>query len=199
MSDFGATDIASNQSRENVDFCHVNDFDAPSSILYQSIPLTDIENVTAAVLLSYAEVGQPFVVRNIAREWKAREKWNEQYFQTIFADFELFSSTFATNASPVFGSLPKRDVYYGIFINDKKLADFMSGDYMYPRFIPEELHVQGEVSSILANPLPVAFTAHEIPPMHLDAQQHLGMFGSVHFTPEGAWLVHTDVGHPPCG
>ena len=148
--DFGyasTVNISRNQSRENVDFCHVNDFGAPSTS-YKPIPYADVRDVTPGVLLSYAETGQPFVVRNVANEWKAREKWNERYFQTVFANFELFSSTFATNASPTFDSvLPKKDVYYGIFINDKELAGFMSEDYEYPWFVPNNLRMQGKCNN----------------------------------------------------
>lgn len=144
VSDFGYTPATPRRyvAREDVDFCHVNDFKA-SSIYFKPILYADIKDVTPAVLLSYAELGQPFVVRNVANEWRAREKWSEQYFQTVFANFELFSSTFATNVSPIFDSLSSKNVYYGIFINDKKLADFMSGDYNYPNFIPEQLKMQG--------------------------------------------------------
>lgn len=135
-------DGASYQPGEGVDFCHVNDFSA-SNTQYEPIPLANIEDLTPAVLLSHAELGQPFAVANVSMDWKAREKWNERYFQNVFANYELFSSTFATNVSPAIDSI--ENVYYGVFINDKVLADFLSEDYNYPSFIPKELKMQGTI------------------------------------------------------
>lgn len=144
LSDFEYLPHTTSQTGEGVDFCHINDFNA-SDIHYSPIPIAHIKDVTEAMLLSYAEIGQPFVVRNVTDEWKAKERWTGQYFRTLFANFELFSSTFATNASPVFDPnlSSEKDVYYGIFINDQKLADFMAEDYVYPMFIPEMLKMQG--------------------------------------------------------
>ena len=145
LSDFAYSTAphTTSQTREGVDFCHINDFSA-SSIHYSPIPIVGVEDVTGAVLLSFADIGQPFAVRNVTNGWKARERWTEQYFGTVFANFELFSSTFTTNVSPIFDPLSsEKDVYYGIFINDQKLADSMAEDYIYPVFIPEKLKMQG--------------------------------------------------------
>ena len=137
----------SNRSSRDVDFCHINDF-SDSTLSYHSIPLFSVEEVTPVVLMSHMEKGEPFAVRDVTRDWKAKEKWNEQYFEEVFAKYELFSSTFATNISPAFDSVHRKDIYYGIFLNDKGLAGFLAGDYSYPTFIPERLRVRGRCTVV---------------------------------------------------
>lgn len=126
----------------DTDFCHINDFNS-STITYQSLKTTITKDVTETAFFTNAELGQPFAVSGVGGTWKASTKWNEEYFKNVFSDFELFSSTFATNASPVFGSAPQENIYYGIFLNDKSLADLLANDYTYPSFIPQELNMQG--------------------------------------------------------
>lgn len=135
---------------KNIDLCHVNDFNATTTTTgttttYNLIQLVNIEDMTPTVLLKNMEQGQPFCVKGVTEGWKAKERWTEEHFRSVFASFELFSSTFATNASPVFGSSPRsdRDVYYGIFVNDNHLAQVLAEDYSYPTFIPQDLKVQG--------------------------------------------------------
>ena len=130
-----------NQSRENVDFCHINDFNSLTDLTFEHIVPTP--GATPAVLLSHMERGEPFVVSGVTEGWRAREKWSETYFEEIFANVELFSSTFATNMSPVFQQSSRKDIYYGIFLNDRGLAEFLSKDYTYPNFVPHRLKIQG--------------------------------------------------------
>ena len=141
------SDYASlNRSTEKVDFCHINDFDSSDLDFEHIVPTS---GATPAVLLSHMERGEPFAVRGVTEDWSASEKWSESYFEEIFANVDLFSSTFATNVSPVFQQLPRKDVYYGIFLNDKGLAEFLSKDYTYPDFIPHRLKIQGFTRNII--------------------------------------------------
>ena len=130
-----------------IDLCHVNDFNSTTTPAYRHIQLVNVEDLTPAVLFANMEQGQPFGVKGVTEGWKARGKWTEEHFRSVFASFELFSSTFATNVPPVFGSSPRgdRDIYYGIFVNDKNLAQVLAEDYTYPTFIPQDLTVQGRM------------------------------------------------------
>lgn len=140
-SHFLKTHISSSSvHNDQEDFCHINDFDS-SRVAYQPIKLHS--SMEDAVFYSYLELGKPFGVCQVTKKWKANEKWDDNYFKNIFSNFELFSSTFATNVSPRFETVSRRDVYYGIFLNDKNLAGFLANDYSYPSFIPRELKMQG--------------------------------------------------------
>lgn len=125
------------------DFCHINDFNN-SETTYQPMQFyPHMDNVTDKAFSHHVELGRPFAVGGVTVDWMASQKWTDGYFRSIFSDFELFSSTFATNSSPVFEAHSRRDVYYGIFLNDRNLADFIASDYSYPRFIPKDLVLQG--------------------------------------------------------
>ena len=129
--------------RNKSDFCYFNDFNS-MTIAYHKIEKTRIDNFTGAAFYKSVEFGIPFVISGVTDGWKANTKWDNLYFKKVFQNFELFSSTFATNASPVFDSVPNDDrIYYGIFINDRGLADMLAEDYDYPPFIPHELKIQG--------------------------------------------------------
>ncbi len=129
------------------DFCYVNDF-SNSQVQFHPLNLTNLGDVTEEGFFADLEWGRPFVVRGVTEGWKANKKWDVEYFRHVFSDFELFSSTFATNASPVFESAsPQEDVYFGIFLNDAKLAAFLAEDYVYPSFVPPHLKMQGKVQS----------------------------------------------------
>lgn len=101
------------------------------------------DSLTLEAFYHSMELGKPFCVSGVAKDWQASQKWSEDYFRSVFSEFELFSSTFATNSSPVFESVHREDVYYGIFLNDRGLASFLAADYSYPKFIPQELAMQG--------------------------------------------------------
>lgn len=130
-------------------FCYVNDFSA--SRLYHSVPnaTSASGHVPGAAVANYIESGLPFLVSGVTDNWPATKRWSHAYFQTIFSGHGLFSSTFSTTELPTFeDGYPNKEVYYGIFLNDPKLAALVADDYEYPRFIPEELRVHGECSSI---------------------------------------------------
>ena len=125
------------------DFCHINDFNS-SKTVYQSLHMyANMEEVTETIFSGHVELGRPFAVSGVTERWRAKDKWTDGYFRSVFSGFELFSSTFATNSSPTFEPHSRRDVYYGIFINDRSLADFIAQDYSYPAFIPKHLIVPG--------------------------------------------------------
>ncbi len=126
----------------NIDFCHINNFNYSKKDYYY---LDLVDGVSQEELYESMELGRPFAVSGVTKEWKATSKWNSKYFRSIFSNVELFSSTFATNTSPVFDakSPDDRGIYYGIFLNDRDLADHLADDYSYPKFIPEELRMQG--------------------------------------------------------
>lgn len=134
------------------DFCHINDFNS-SSTVYQSLhAYPSMEEVTKTTFFNHVELGTPFAVAGVTENWRAKVKWTDGYFRSVFSGFELFSSTFATNSSPTFEPHSRRDVYYGIFINDRNLADFIAQDYSYPAFIPKHLIVSGGPGSYLPCP-----------------------------------------------
>ena len=135
-------------SSSDGDFCHVNNF-GPSQTVFHPLSLTCSEELSEEKMHAYMEWGRPFAVSGVTQGWKANEKWSEDYFREVFSNFELFSSTFATNASPVFQSVPQEDVYFGIFLNDAKLSGRLADDYVYPSFIPLPLKMQGTVTSNL--------------------------------------------------
>ena len=145
LQDFHNTAAGSSYYSQNISqqFCHVNDFSG-SSEAYDRLESTHIEDVNDSFVAHNVECGRPFVVSAVTRDWKANEKWDSDYFKSVFSDFELFSSTFATNVSPVFDStLDEKDMYYGIFLNDRSVAEVVSADYKYPSFIPHHLRMQG--------------------------------------------------------
>ena len=124
------------------DFCHVNNFQNSQPNLFQPL-LHYMKNMTDEEFYSHLEWGRPFVVSGVTKGWRANEKWDVKYFRQVFSNFELFSSTFATNASPVFEDSFQEDVYFGIFLNNAELSRCLAMDYSYPSFIPTELQMQG--------------------------------------------------------
>lgn len=134
--------LCSNHAPE--DFCYVNNFQNSQPHFFQ--PLLHIENlgeITEEEFYSHLEWGRPFVVHGVTKGWRANEKWDVNYFRQAFSEFELFSSTFSTNASPVFEDSLQEDVYFGIFLNNAELARHLAMDYNYPCFIPTQLQMQG--------------------------------------------------------
>ena len=129
------------QSHQGSEFCYVNSFEQSE----QFRPIIAVP-VTRELVEKHADIGQPFVVSGVTRGWDATSKWNHSYFEEVFQEFALFSSTFATDKSPHFSvsRSVSLDVYYGIFLNDRKLADLVAGDYRYPEFIPSEWRVAGQ-------------------------------------------------------
>lgn len=130
------------------DFCYINEFEN-STISYSKLKALHSGNVRE-LLRENMEHGQLFVVSDVTNGWKANHRWTHEYFKSLFSNFELFSSTFATNVTPVFEhDSHQEDVYFGIFINDPSLANLLASDYSYPDFIPPELRIQGcEVSGV---------------------------------------------------
>lgn len=127
-------------------FCYVNDFSA-SRLVYHPVPnaTSSTGHVPATSVASHIDSGLPFLVSGVTDSWPATSRWSHSYFQTIFSDHDLFSSTFSTTELPTFGGgYPDKGVYYGIFLNDPRLAALVAKDYHYPMFIPEELRVHGQ-------------------------------------------------------
>lgn len=128
-------------------FCFVNDFSA-SRLFYHPVPnaTSATGHVPAASVAGYIDSGLPFVVSGVTDCWPATSRWSHSYFQTMFSGHTLFSSTFSTTKLPTFtDGYPNKEVYYGIFLNDARLAALVAKDYDYPRFIPEELRVHGQL------------------------------------------------------
>ncbi len=124
-------------------FCHVNNFTASEEV-FQHLECINVEHVSESFLSHRVEYGIPFVVSGVTKNWRANTRWTSDYFKEVFSDLELFSSTFATNVSPVFDSfVNEREIYYGIFLNDRRAADTLALDYTYPSFIPPHMRVQG--------------------------------------------------------
>lgn len=127
-------------------FCYVNHFSA-SRLVYHPVPnATSVTgHVPAASVASHIDSGLPFLVSGVTDGWPATSRWSHSYFQTIFSGHDLFSSTFSTTKLPTFtDGYPNKEVYYGIFLNDLRLAALVAKDYDYPRFIPEELRIHGQ-------------------------------------------------------
>ena len=130
------------EEENNQEFCYVNEF--TSSGDFRSVLSAAPHEATSEFITSAMHFGQPFVVSGVTRNWGANSKWNHSYFESIFKDHELFSSTFATDKSPHFSGSPSvHDVYFGIFLNDRKLAERVAEDYAYPDFIPMQWRATG--------------------------------------------------------
>ena len=128
------------QAHQSSEFCYVNPLERSGN--FRTITAT---RVTKDLVTKYADFGQPFVVSGATRGWAANSKWNHSYFVEVFNGSELFSSTFATERNPHFSvsRSATQNVYYGIFLNERTLADLVAGDYRYPEFIPAEWRVTG--------------------------------------------------------
>jgi len=121
----------------SVDFCYKNEFSQRDKFeLLKKIPLVDI---TYEFVVDRMNVGAPFVVSQVAHNWKATDRWTHAYFEKLFANSELFSSTFSTLDMPTFSSNHSmEEVYFGVFLNDEELSERLRSDYQYPNFIPKE-------------------------------------------------------------
>ena len=128
------------QPNQSSEFCYVNPLERSGN--FRTITAT---RVTKDLVTKYADFGQPFVVSGATRGWAANSKWNHSYFEEVFNGSQLFSSTFATERNPHFSvsRSATQNVYYGIFLNERTLADLVAGDYRYPEFIPAEWRVTG--------------------------------------------------------
>ena len=91
--------------------------------------------------LRHVDQGRPFLVPRVSEGWQARHKWTHEYFAELFREAPLFSSAFTTHASPDISS--PEDSYYGIFLNDPALAELVSEDYTYPKFVPKAWRMEG--------------------------------------------------------
>lgn len=128
------------------DFCYINNFKNSTSIKFKLISRSPIDNINSTFIDQQLQTGSPFVVTGVTKSWKAVEKWSHSYFNKLFKDENLFSSTFSTLKRPQFCSIGdcSKDVYYGIFLNNQPLAESLSHDYEYPQFIPNEWWIKGE-------------------------------------------------------
>ncbi|XP_065900488.1 uncharacterized protein [Dysidea avara] len=129
--------VLNDLSSSMVDFCYKNEFPPSDKFeLLKKIPLIDI---THEFVVDRMNIGAPFVVSQLTHDWKRTERWTHAYFEELFADSELFSSTFSTLDMPTFSSNhTMEEVYFGVFLNDEKLSEKLRTDYQYPNFIPEE-------------------------------------------------------------
>ena len=123
------------------EFCYINGFDR--SDYFRTVTSTSLGRTDEEFVRKCMHSGQPFVVSGVTKNWPANWKWNHAYFEEIFQSHKLFSSTFSTTKSPQFSESPSDDVYFGIFLNDRQLAEVVAGDYSYPDFIPEDWRLTG--------------------------------------------------------
>ena len=123
-----------------VDFCHRNHFQR-SDTFRTLVALTGL-NAAREAMAAYMHAGQPFVVSGVTEGWPANSKWNHSFFDYAFREHshDLFSSTFSTPVAPDIAHPPTsvHEIYYGMFLNDRTLAEQISADYSYPEFVPEE-------------------------------------------------------------
>ena len=135
--------FATTQAGEMVDFCHKNAF-TPSS-KFETLYKTPLDAVTLDHVIEKMNNGLPFVVSHLTHDWAANEKWDHKYFEELFGNSELFSSTFSTLTAPRFSSnQSSEEVYFGVFLNDEKLSKLLQPDYQYPGFIPDEWRSVGK-------------------------------------------------------
>ena len=136
--------VSTIEADEMVDFCYKNIF-TPSD-KFEVLDKTPVDAVTLDFVTEKMNIGLPFVVSHLTCDWGANKNWDHEYFEKLFGDSELFSSTFSTLTGPKFSSnRSKEEVYFGVFLNDKRLSKLLQPDYQYPSFIPEEWRNVGEV------------------------------------------------------
>ena len=122
---------------ETVDFCYQNLF-TPSD-KFEMLDKVSLDAVTLDLVTERMNAGLPFVVSHVTHNWKANEKWDHGYFEKLFGDRELFSSTFSTLSVPEFSTNQStEEIYFGMFLNDERLSELLQSDYQYPSFIPVE-------------------------------------------------------------
>ena len=130
------------------EFCHVNNFSDTSSNAFCILHPIHVKDINATFVMHQVNTGSPFVVSGVTRGWKASDKWVHSFFKSLFQKEQLFSSTFSTLNSPQFcddtaGVCEDHSVYYGVFLNNPQIAEYLYEDYQYPEFIPEEWWVKG--------------------------------------------------------
>ena len=123
------------------EFCYINRFDR--SDYFRTVTSVFLERANEMFVRKSMHYGQPFVVSGVTKDWPANWKWSHAYFEEIFRNHNLFSSTFATSERPQFSESPS-NIYFGIFLNDRQLSEAVAGDYSYPAFIPEDWRLTGE-------------------------------------------------------
>ena len=122
---------------ETVDFCYKNVF--MSSDQFAMLNKISSDAVTLDFVIERMNNGLPFVVSHVTHNWKANEKWDHEYFEKLFGNSELFSSTFSTLTAPKFlSNQSTTEIYFGVFLNDEGLSELLQSDYQYPSFIPVE-------------------------------------------------------------
>lgn len=135
------SDVVTNSSSDvtaSSIFCHVIDLSNNSRFVTVAT-ISSPESVAR-----HLDSGVPFVVKGVATSWPATRKWSHAYFREIFQGYDLFSSTFSTTEYPKFDEdYPNKAVYYGIFLNDQRLAELVATDYVYPDFIPLHHRLHG--------------------------------------------------------
>ena len=135
--------VIATQADEMVDFCHKNAF-TPSS-KFEMLDKIPLNAVTLDYVIEKMNNGLPFVVSHLTHDWAANEKWDHKYFEELFGNSEMFSSTFSTLTAPRFSSNQSaEEVYFGVFLNGEKLSKLLQPDYQYPSFIPEEWRSVGK-------------------------------------------------------
>lgn len=137
--------LMGNGSQVN-EFCYVNNFKNSTTIKFRMISPTLVDHVNNLFIDQQLQTGSPFMVSGVTKSWKAVEKWSHSYFEKLFKNENLFSSTFSTPKRPEFCSMEdcSKDVYYGIFLNNQLLAESLSSDYEYPQFLPNEWWIKGK-------------------------------------------------------
>ena len=123
-------------------FCYVKDMSNKTG--YHVVP----DALSPERVADFMNWGQPFLVTSVSNDWPATRLWSHTYFQHMFKNHDLFSSTFSTTELPQFDDdYPNKAIYYGIFLNSQTLAAMVARDYEYPSFIPDQLRLQGRTAS----------------------------------------------------
>ena len=131
-------------AKEATDFCYQNHFQ--QSDTFRTLEAVSGMAATRDVISAFMHTGQPFVVSGVTNKWPANSKWNHSFFERTFRghDSDIFSSTFSTAAAPDISHADSvHDIYFGMFLNDRTLAELMAADYRYPEFIPEDWRETG--------------------------------------------------------
>ena len=129
--------VSTTEADETVEFCYKNIFTFSDE--FEILDKTPVDAVTLDFVIEKMNIGLPFVVSHLTHDWRANEKWDHEYFEELFGNSELFSSTFSTLTTPKFSSNQStEEIYFGVFLNDERLSKLLQPDYQYPTFIPEE-------------------------------------------------------------
>lgn len=57
----------------------------------------EISQPTADQFYSYVHANRPFIIRNLAQDWPALEKWNFDYLKRIVKDKKVCTNTYLFN------------------------------------------------------------------------------------------------------